>query len=94
MLFLPIYMLLTSISFIVTLTSSLVPFGLSICQHTPTLSSTVSNGHLSLHHGDFIEACLAHNNLVQLCLTTVAAASRPFWAQYSLIQHYFGTAVI
>ena len=72
MLFLPLYALLTSISVIFTLTSSLVPFRLSISQRTFTLSSTLSNGHLSIgfHHDDFIEAYLTHNNWVQCCLTT------------------------
>src|SRR6266849_562256 len=70
MLFLPLYALLASISIIVTLTSNLVPFGLSISQHTFTLSSTLPNGHLTLgfHHDDFIEAYLTHNGWVQCCL--------------------------
>ena len=73
MLLLPLYALLTSILVIFTLTSSLVPFGLSICQYTFTISSTLSNGHLSIafHPDDFIDAYLTHNNWVQCCLTTL-----------------------
>ena len=43
MIFLPLYALLTSISIIFTLTSGLVPFGLSIYQRMFTLSSTLSS---------------------------------------------------
>ena len=73
MLLLPLYAFLTSISVIFTLTSSLVPFGLSICQRTFTISSTLSNGHLSIpfHPDDFIDVYLTHNNWVQCCLTTL-----------------------
>jgi hypothetical protein len=77
MLFIPIYMLLASISIIVHLTSTLVPFGLNICQRTFTLSSMVSDGYLSLdfHQDDFIEAYLVHNNWVLCYLTTYALIS-------------------
>ena len=77
MLFLPIYVLLTSFSMLATLTSNLLPFGLQLSQRTFTLSLTLSNGHLSLdfHHEDVIEAYMAHNNLVQYSLTTIATIS-------------------
>src|SRR6266852_2702819 len=77
MLFLPLYALLASISIIVTLTSNLVPFKLSISQRTFTLSSMLPNGHLTLgfHHDDFIEAYLTLNNWVQCCLTTYTLIS-------------------
>ena len=77
MIFLPLYTLLTSISIIFTLTSGLVPFGLGIYQRTFTLSSILSNGHLSLdfHPDDFIDVYLTHNNWLQCCLTTYALIS-------------------
>ena len=77
MLFIPIYLLLASISIIVNLTSTLVPFRVNIYQHTFTLSSTVSDGYLSLdfHQDDFIEAYLVRNNWVLCYLTTYALIS-------------------
>ena len=77
LLLLPIY-ILASFSFIVTLTSTLVPFGVSICQHAFTLSSTLSNSHLSLDSlpADFIDAYLTHNNWVQCCLTAYTVGFR------------------
>ena len=73
MLLMPLYALLTSISVIFTLTSSLVPFGLSICQRTFTISSMLSNGHLSIpfHPDDYIDAYLTRNNWEQCFLTTL-----------------------